>query len=60
MVEPVRTLPARAARRVAEPWRTGRRGTAAEVGRWLGLGLAVGAFALGVGLAAYGAFRRGP
>lgn len=36
---------------IARPWRRGRGTPEAEVGRWVGLGLAVGALALGVGLA---------
>lgn len=49
---------AREARRdLTRPWREGRTGPAAEVGRWLGLGLALGATALGV-VAAVRAGRR--
>ncbi len=33
---------------ITRPWRTGRRGRWAEVGRWIGTGLAVGAAAWGV------------
>jgi hypothetical protein len=40
------------------PWRRGRKGTAAETGRWIGLGLAVGAFVAGVGAALYAERRR--
>jgi hypothetical protein len=36
---------------IARPWHRGRGTPEAEVGRWVGLGLAVGALALGVGLA---------
>lgn len=36
---------------IARPWRRGRQTPEAEAGRWFGLGLAVGAAALGVGLA---------
>jgi hypothetical protein len=35
---------------ITRPWRRGRRTPEAEVGRWFGLGLAVGALVLGVGL----------
>lgn len=35
-------------RALTRPWREGRSGTAAEVGRWIGVGLAVGAFVGGV------------
>lgn len=35
---------------IARPWRRGRRTPEAEAGRWFGLGLAVGALVLGVGL----------
>lgn len=45
-------------RRLTRPWRTGRPGTAAEVGRWIGLGLAVGATVLGVAAALYSARKR--
>jgi hypothetical protein len=45
---------ARAVRReVTRPWRRGRRLPEAEVGRWVGLGLAVGATLLGAGLAIF-------
>lgn len=33
---------------VTRPWRQGRRGRAAEIARWIGLGLAVGAVAGGI------------
>ena len=33
---------------ITRPWRLGRRGRAAEVARWIGVGLAVGAAAGGV------------
>lgn len=36
---------------IARPWRRGSNLPEAEVGRWLGFGLAVGALAVGVGLA---------
>ncbi len=36
---------------LGRPWRTGLPGRAASVGRWLGLGLAIGALAVGVGAA---------
>jgi hypothetical protein len=36
---------------IVRPWRRGRRAPEAEVGRWVGLGLAVGGLVLGVGLA---------
>jgi hypothetical protein len=43
---------ARALRKeIVRPWRRGRSTQAAEVGRWVGLGLAVGALVLGAGLA---------
>lgn len=51
-----------AVREVTRPWRQGRSGTAAGAGRWLGLGLAVGAAVVGIvgGLyAATGGFRTG-
>lgn len=35
-------------RELTRPWRRGREGPAAEAGRWIGLGLAVGAFVAGV------------
>lgn len=35
-------------RELTRPWREGRSGTAAEIGRWIGVGLAVGAFVGGV------------
>lgn len=38
-------------REAVRPWRTGRKGTAAEVGRWIGVGLAVAALGSGVALA---------
>lgn len=38
-------------RQAAEPWRKGRPGPVAEIGRRVGAGLAAGAFALGVTLA---------
>lgn len=45
-------------RELERPWRTGRKGAAAEAGRWLGVGLAVGAFVAGVGAALYAEWRR--
>ena len=36
---------------LARPWRRGRTLPEAEVGRWIGLGLAVGSLVAGVGLA---------
>ena len=36
---------------IARPWRRGRGTPEEEVGRWVGLGLAVGALVVGVGLA---------
>ncbi|MDP2470430.1 MAG: hypothetical protein Q8W46_06180 [Candidatus Palauibacterales bacterium] len=36
---------------IARPWRRGRHTPEAEIGRWAGFGLAVGALVLGVGLA---------
>ena len=43
---------ARALRKeITRPWRRGRGTPEAEVGRWLGLGLAIGAAAIGIGLA---------
>jgi hypothetical protein len=38
---------------IVRPWRRGRRTPEAEVGRWVGLGLALGAAVLGAGLAIY-------
>ena len=35
-------------REITRPWRVGRRGRVAEVSRWIGFGLAVGAVAAGV------------
>lgn len=35
-------------RELTRPWREGRPGAPAEIGRWLGLGLAVGAVIVGV------------
>lgn len=45
-------------RRLEKPWREGRAGRAAETGRWIGVGLAVGAFVAGVGTAIYMEWRR--
>jgi hypothetical protein len=36
---------------VARPWHRGPRTPEAELGRWVGLGLAVGSLVIGVGLA---------
>lgn len=38
-------------RELSRPWREGRSGRAAETGRWVGVGLAVGAFVAGVAAA---------
>jgi hypothetical protein len=35
-------------RELTRPWREGRSGAPAEIGRWLGLGLALGALIVGV------------
>lgn len=35
-------------RELARPWREGRSGAAAEIGRWMGLGAALGAVVVGV------------
>lgn len=48
----------RAKRELTRPWREGRSGPPAEIGRWLGLGLAVGAAIVGVA-AGLQATRRG-
>ena len=40
-------------RDAGRPWREGADGTAASVGRWIGLSLAVGAKAFGAGAAIY-------
>lgn len=45
-------------RELERPWRRGRRGRAAEAGRWIGVGLAAGAFVAGVGAALYVEWRR--
>lgn len=45
-------------RELARPWREGRSGAPAELGRWLGLGAAVGAAVAGLAAAIYVA-RRG-
>ena len=62
VVRPARRFVERGARalgrELSEPWRTGPEGPAAEAGRWIGAGLAVGAFVLGVA-AALRATRRG-
>jgi len=36
---------------IARPWRRGRSRPEAEVGRWIGFGLALGSLVVGVGLA---------
>ena len=43
---------------IARPWRRGRRTPEAEVGRWVGLGLAVGSLVLGAGLAIVATLSR--
>lgn len=43
---------------LARPWHRGRRLPEAEVGRWLGLGLAVGSLVAGVGLAVLATLRE--
>jgi hypothetical protein len=45
-------------RELVRPWRTGRGGAAAETGRWLGLGLALGAVVAGVTAAVWASRRR--
>ncbi len=45
-------------RELGRPWREGREGPAAETGRWIGLGLAVGAFVGGLAAAIYLERRR--
>lgn len=40
-------------REATAPWREGQSGTAAEVGRGIGLGLLIAALALGVGAAVF-------
>lgn len=40
-------------RDLARPWREGRSGTAAELGRWIGLGAAAGAAVAGLAAALY-------
>ncbi len=45
-------------RDAGRPWRTGAEGTAASLGRWIGLSLAVGAKALGAGAAIYVVMKR--
>ena len=45
-------------RDAATPWREGRDGTAAAVGRWIGVSLAVGAKAVGVGAAFYVVMKK--
>ena len=46
-------------RELRRPWREGRPGGAAEVGRWIGFGLAVGAFAAGMAAAVWTEWERG-
>ncbi len=43
---------------LARPWHRGRRTPEAAIGRWLGLSLALGATALGVGLALFSALHE--
>jgi len=43
---------------VTRPWRRGKKGTAAEIGRWLGASLSAGAALLGLGLAIRAALGR--
>ncbi|MFQ5746958.1 MAG: hypothetical protein ACE5HF_07020 [Gemmatimonadota bacterium] len=43
---------------VTRPWRRGRKGLAAEIGRWVGASLSGGAALLGFGLAIRAYFRR--
>ncbi len=45
-------------REALRPWREGRSGAAAGLGRWIGFSLAVGAKALGVGAALYVVWKR--
>lgn len=45
-------------REAVRPWRTGREGVAAEVGRWIGAGLAVGSVLAGLGAALYAEWPR--
>lgn len=45
-------------REATRPWREGRPGRAAEAGRWIGLGLAIGAFAAGVGAGVWVEWKR--
>ncbi len=45
-------------RDAGRPWRKGADGTAASLGRWIGLSLAVGAKALGAGAAIYVVMKR--
>ncbi|MFQ5689123.1 MAG: hypothetical protein ACE5HQ_02475 [Gemmatimonadota bacterium] len=46
-------------REFLRPWRRGRGGVPAEVGRWVGLGLAVGAVVAGLAAALYSERSRG-
>ena len=43
----------RAGRELTRPWREGRPGTRAEIGRWIGLGAALGAAVAGLAAALY-------
>lgn len=45
-------------RAATRPWRTGEEGAAAEVGRWIGAGLAVGSVLAGLGAALYAEWPR--
>ncbi len=45
-------------RELRRPWREGRSGAAAEVGRWVGFGLATGAMAAGIAAALYAEWPR--
>lgn len=42
---------------ITRPWHRGRHTPEAEVGRWVGLGLALGSALLGAGLAVYSSLR---
>jgi hypothetical protein len=43
---------------ITRPWRRGEQTPEAEVGRWLGLGLALGAILVGAGLALFTTLRE--
>lgn len=45
-------------RELRRPWREGRPGRPAEIGRWIGFGLAAGAFAAGVAAAVWAEWER--